>query len=114
VLVALLLPLLRRFVTYPSPLVFPFFLPNFQNSQLCRPFVKQHMKAPSWFSAALRTPLSVATRISFIGMRALEAVRASTLTSSSTFRYIPLALIFPNLTVLLYLRNPPASPLSRT
>ena len=38
---------------HSSPLRFVFFLPNFQNLEPLRPFVKQHMKSPSWFSAAL-------------------------------------------------------------
>ena len=42
----------------PSPLRFVFFLPNLQNSEPPRPFVKQHMKSPSWFSAALRASYS--------------------------------------------------------
>ena len=82
--------LLRRFITYPSPLGFSFFLPIFQNSELRRPFVKQHMKIPSWFSAALG-PLTSATGILLLQMRASEAVRASTSRS--------LTLMFPNLTV---------------
>jgi hypothetical protein len=50
-------------IAHSSPLGFVFFLPSFQHSQLRRPFVKQHMKAPSWFSVALRTSLSAATGI---------------------------------------------------
>jgi hypothetical protein len=87
---------------FPSPLEFAFFLPNFQNPQLHRPLVKQHMKARGRFSAALRTSLSAATGISCLGMGASEAFRESTSTSSLTLRYVPLALIFPNLTVLSY------------
>jgi hypothetical protein len=87
---------------FPSPLEFAFFLPNFQNPQLHRPLVKQHMKARGRFSAALRTSLSAATGISCLGMGASEASRESTSTSSLTLRYVPLALLFPNLTVLSY------------